>query len=187
MEYKNLSNLCNIERALYHEDTSRKENDAEHMYLMTALYLKYEQELLAQYPGLSPAKVMRMIAVHDLPESLAGDTWYLDPNKAAKRKAEILAASILFQNHASLFILWQDYEARLSRESHIVKKLDILQAVLANQLNAGHNHLENKTTFQVESNFCCFVKQYGEDCLTRAIDEAILSIYPDGYYKEDAE
>lgn len=187
MEYKNLSNLCNIERALYHETSDRKENDAEHMYLMTALYLKYEHELLAKYPNLDAAKVMRMIAVHDIPEALAGDTWYLatPADKAAKRKNELLAASILFQNHAPLFLLWQEYEMRLTLESQIVKKLDILQAVLANELNRGRNHIENKTTFDKEFNFCQFVKTYGEDCLTHAVYDAIKSIYPDGYYKEE--
>jgi putative hydrolase of HD superfamily len=121
-------------------DGSRLENSAEHSWhlVLTAMIMR-------QY---SPAPidllhVLEMVAVHDLVEIDAGDTFAYDAaghvTKAAREEA---AAARLFgllpvDQREHVTALWEEFEAQQSPESRFANALDRLQPLLQNASAGG--------------------------------------------------
>lgn len=120
-------------------DGSRRENSAEHSW-----HLILAAAVLREHASgdLDVLRVLEMLAVHDLVEIDAGDTFAYDSmNLATKAARETAAADRVFgllpDDQATGFRdRWDEFEAQLTREARVANALDRLQPLLQNA-NAG--------------------------------------------------
>lgn len=124
--------LRSIERQNLILDCSRPENSAEHSWHL-ALYAQVLAPLAG--PGVSAARAIRMLLLHDLVEIDAGDH-PIDGNHdwEAVAQAEAAAAERLFgllpaDQGAELKALWHEFEAAESPDARFAKKLDTCQPI----------------------------------------------------------
>src|SRR3954463_5389842 len=117
-------------------DGSRLENSAEHSWHVALAALA-----LAEYaPGVDLLRVLELIAVHDLVEIDAGDTFAYDPDgrvHVTKSERERAAAERVFGLLPSdladrLRARWEEFEAMQTGEARFANALDPLQALLQN-------------------------------------------------------
>jgi putative hydrolase of HD superfamily len=119
---------------------SRAENSAEHSWhlVMCAMVLK---EYAAEPADLSRA--LQMLAVHDIVEIDAGDTFAYDiAAHASKIAREQRAADRLFgllppDQADGIRALWNEFEAMHTPESRLANAVDRLQALLLNAESGG--------------------------------------------------
>jgi putative hydrolase of HD superfamily len=121
-------------------DASRQENSAEHSWhlvlgaIVMREYVTEECDLL---------RVLELLAVHDLVEIDAGDTFAYDAD-GIKTKAmrEEAAADRIFgllphEQAARLRALWEEFEAHETAEARFANALDRLQPLLQNASSGG--------------------------------------------------
>jgi putative hydrolases of HD superfamily len=117
-------------------EPARHENSAEHSWHLTVLAIT-----LAEYapPGIDLARVVAMLAVHDIVEVDAGDlsAYAPAPEQARQQAAERAAADRLFgllppDQAGRLRQLWDEFEERASLEARFARALDRLQPMLEN-------------------------------------------------------
>jgi putative hydrolase of HD superfamily len=117
-------------------DPARRENSAEHSWHLTVLALA-----LAEYApaGTDLARVIAMLAVHDVVEVDAGDlsAYAPQPEQARQLAAEHAAADRLFNllpadQADSMRKLWDEFEERATSEARFARALDRLQPMLEN-------------------------------------------------------
>ena len=120
-------------------DGSRRENSAEHSWHLVLAAVVLREQAPA---GLDQVRVLEMVAVHDLVEIDAGDTFAYDAvelvTKAARERA---AADRVFgllpaDQAGRLRALWEEFEAEETVEARFANALDRLQPFLQN-VNAG--------------------------------------------------
>jgi putative hydrolases of HD superfamily len=130
-----------VQRQTILTEPARRENSAEHSWHLTVMALT-----LGEYapPGTDLAKVVAMLALHDLVEVDAGDlSAYAAPADLARQQAaEVAAADRLFallppDQAASLRQLWDEFEERASQEARFARALDRLQPMLENVKAGG--------------------------------------------------
>jgi putative hydrolase of HD superfamily len=129
-------------------DNSRPENSAEHSW-----HLALAAVALREYapPGIDVPRVLELVAVHDLVEIDAGDTFAYDVVGAAtKADRERTAADRIFgllpRDQADLLRgRWEEFEAMATPEARFANALDRLQALLQNMQAGGGSW----TTFNV--------------------------------------
>lgn len=121
-------------------DRSRQENSAEHSWhlILAAMvmreYMTVECDLL---------HVLELVAVHDLVEIDAGDTFAYDaPGQETKAERELAAADRVFgllpEDQGAYFrALWEEFEARETPESRFANALDRFQPLLQNACSGG--------------------------------------------------
>jgi 5'-deoxynucleotidase YfbR-like HD superfamily hydrolase len=131
-------------------DASRRENSAEHSWHLTIAALA-----LAEHAGaVDLRRVLELVAVHDLVEIDAGDTFAYDRNLDAHRtKAdrERAAAVRIFgllppDQRDRLHALWDEFERAETAEARFANALDRLQALLQNMLAGGGSWIEFQVT-----------------------------------------
>jgi putative hydrolase of HD superfamily len=131
-------------------DGSRRENDAEHSWHLAVMAV-----LLAEYaagPQVDLARVVKMVLVHDVVEIDAGDTFHYDEaGNRDKPQREQKAADRLFgllpaDQEAELRGLWEEFEARQTREARYAAALDRLQPNLLNFRTQGRLWREHGVT-----------------------------------------
>jgi putative hydrolases of HD superfamily len=119
----------------------RRENSAEHSWHLTVLALA-----LAEYAptGTNIARVVAMLAVHDLVEVDAGDLSAYAPESDQARQlvAERAAADRLFgllpaDQAGAMRQLWDEFEERATSEARFARALDRLQPMLENVKAGG--------------------------------------------------
>ena len=121
-------------------DASRRENSAEHSWhlVLAALVLREHAS-----PGLDVIRVLEMLAVHDLVEIDAGDTFAYDAVELVTKSArEIAAADRLFgllppEQTAYFRALWEEFEIQQTLEARFANALDRLQPLLQNAHSGG--------------------------------------------------
>ena len=127
-------------------DGSRLENTAEHSWhlALTAVVL---EEYAASPVDMS--KVLRMLAVHDVVEIDAGDTFAYDTaGNATKEDRERRAADRIFgllptSLGAELRALWEEFEQATTPEARFANAVDRVQPFLQNRETQGgtwHTH-----------------------------------------------
>lgn len=121
-------------------DASRSENSAEHSWhLVLAAMIMRERAAV----DLDLLRVLEMVAVHDLVEIDAGDTFAYDTaGQATKVGRELAAADRVFgllpaDQCAYVRALWEEFEAQDSAESRFANALDRLQPLLQNACSGG--------------------------------------------------
>jgi putative hydrolase of HD superfamily len=130
-------------------DGSRHENSAEHSWHVALLAV-----LLADTapPDVDPARVLRMLLVHDLVEVDAGDTFCYDAAANLGREARERAAALrLFgilpaEQARELAGLWEEFEAAESPDARFAAALDRFQPLLLNFYGGGGSWREHAVT-----------------------------------------
>ena len=135
-----IDKLKKILRQTLLTDGSRRENDAEHSWHISAMAL-----ILSEYSNsdIDVLRVLKMLLIHDLVEIGAGDTFCYDveANKG-KPERERIAAEEVFgllpsDQARDLIELWEEFERRETPESKFAAALDRLQPVLHNCATEG--------------------------------------------------
>lgn len=136
-----IDKLKQVRRRSFLMDGSRRENSAEHSWHLGVMAL-----VLAEYANdrnLDLGKVLQMVAIHDLVEIYAGDTFCYDADATARQKErEREAAQRLFSllpedQAARLRALWEEFEAQQTPEAAFANALDRLHPVLHNYCTQG--------------------------------------------------
>jgi putative hydrolases of HD superfamily len=121
-------------------DGSRQENSAEHSW-----HLALAAVVMAEYAPapVNLVRVLEMLAVHDLVEIDAGDTFAYDTqNSATKADREHVAAERIFamlppDQAGWLRALWDEFEEQATAESKFANAMDRLQPLLQNAFSGG--------------------------------------------------
>jgi putative hydrolases of HD superfamily len=130
----------------------RRENDAEHSWHLAVAVM-----ILGEHaePGLDLARTLQMVLIHDVVEIDAGDTIaYADSSaQAAQAERERAAADRLFgllpaDQGSKLRALFEEFEARQTREARFARALDRVQPILQNVYSNGAAWRENGITPQ---------------------------------------
>lgn len=140
--------LKSVERATRLGDGSRQENSAEHSW-----HIMLYGWILSEYASapIDPARVLRMLLLHDIVEVDAGDMpihAVANPEAQAQQEAlEQAAAQRLFgllpcQQSEDFHALWTEFEAAASPDAVFAKSIDRVQPVLLNLLNGGGSWLD---------------------------------------------
>jgi putative hydrolases of HD superfamily len=131
-------------------DASRQENSAEHSWHLAIAVLA-----LCDYAeGIDRCRVLELVAVHDLVEIDAGDTFAYDRNldvHRTKAERERTAAARIFgllpsDQAQRLHALWEEFETAETREARFANALDRLQALVQNMLAGGGSWIEYQVT-----------------------------------------
>lgn len=131
-------------------DRSRHENSAEHSWHLAITALA-----LAEYAdSVDLRRVLELVAIHDLVEIDAGDTFAYDRDldvHRTKADRERAAADRIFgllpaDQGPRLLALWEEFEAAETRESQVANALDRLQALLQNATAGGGSWIEYRVT-----------------------------------------
>jgi acetyl esterase/lipase/5'-deoxynucleotidase YfbR-like HD superfamily hydrolase len=129
-------------------DASRRENTAEHSWHLVL----FAMTLAEQSPGIDAAHAVRLVAVHDLVEIDAGDTFFWDAKGYEdKEDRERAAAKRLFgllpaDQAAEYEALWEEFEAAQTPEAVFANAVDKLAPVLLNSHSGGRSWRENGIT-----------------------------------------
>ncbi len=116
-------------------DSSRRENSAEHSWHLVLLALILREHGAEE---IDLPRVLQMLAVHDLVEIDAGDTFAYDTAKQGSQPArERAAADRLFgllpaDQAADVRALWEEFEERRTADAQFANAVDRLQPLLQN-------------------------------------------------------
>jgi putative hydrolase of HD superfamily len=116
-------------------DGSRRENSAEHSWHLLLLAIVLREHAAA---GVDLPRVLEMLAVHDLVEIDAGDTFAYDAaHQATQAQRETAAADRVFgllpaDQARHLRSVWEEFEAKESAEARLAVAIDRLQPLLQN-------------------------------------------------------
>ncbi|MDA8369663.1 MAG: HD domain-containing protein [Nocardiopsaceae bacterium] len=130
-------------------DGSRRENDAEHSW-----HLALTARIFAEYApeGTDIDRVVEMVVLHDIVEIDAGDTFVYDTQGAdsqadrERAAAERIYALLPEDQAERTRALWEEFEARESREARFAKAIDRLAPMLANWHTEGGTWVRFKVT-----------------------------------------
>jgi len=167
-------------------DPARRENSAEHSWHLTVLALT-----LAEYApgGTDLARVVAMLAVHDVVEVDAGDlSVYAPPSDQARQQAaEVAAADRLFallpsDQAGSMRELWFEFEERTTLEARFARALDRLQPMLENVKVGGGTWRERGVTVADVLPKVALIEdgspqlgQFARDLIEQAVRDGILA------------
>ena len=129
-----------IARRTFLVDGSRLENSAEHSWhlVLAAMIMRRYSER-----AVDLLRVLEMLAVHDLVEIDAGDTFAYDAAaNESKHARERAAADRLFgllppDQSAHVRALWEEFENQITIESRFATAIDRLQPLLQNAHSGG--------------------------------------------------
>ena len=122
------------------DGTTRRENSAEHCWNLALIALLLHREVAAE---IDLGHALSLIAVHDLVEIEAGDTYAYDPaGRATQVERETAAAAIVFgalpaDLGVRLRALWEEFEAGETPEARFAMGCDRMQGFLQNVLSQG--------------------------------------------------
>jgi 5'-deoxynucleotidase YfbR-like HD superfamily hydrolase len=132
--------LKNILRRTPLVDSSRRENSAEHSWHLVLAAMVMREYVTEECDFL---RALELMAVHDLVEIDAGDTFAYDAiGQTTKASRETAAAGRIFgllpSGQASYFrALWEEFEAQQTSESRFANALDRFQPLLQNACSGG--------------------------------------------------
>jgi len=138
---REIDKLKNVLRQTWLLDRSRQENSAEHSWHLAAMATVLAEH--AKQPNVDLVRVLKMIALHDVVEIDAGDTFaYDEGGNADKGEREKEAAARIFgllppDQERELRGLWEEFEARETPDARFGAALDRLQPLLHNYLTQG--------------------------------------------------
>jgi len=181
--------LRGVQRQTMLAGLARRENSAEHSWHLTVLAL-----ILAEYApaGTDLARVVAMLALHDLVEVDAGDLSAYAPeaDQARQHAAEVAAADRLFallppDQAGSLRQLWDDFEERGTVEARFARALDRLQPMLENVKAGGGTWRERGVTADEVLTKVALIEdgsqplgRFARDLVERAVLDGILAPGP---------
>lgn len=130
-------------------DSSRRENSAEHSWhLIVAAIVLLEHSA----GDVSLLHVLEMLAVHDLVEIDAGDTFAYDAQDlVTKEERELAAAERIFgllppDQASRVRSLWDEFEAQQTPDARFANAMDRLQPLLQNACAQGGSWRDHDLT-----------------------------------------
>jgi putative hydrolase of HD superfamily len=133
-----LHSFQGVERVMYAPDLARRENDAEHSYLLAMLSWYLMDSLHLPY---SKEKVLSYALVHDLHEAYAGDTYIFDEKaletKHQREKEARVRIAREFPECPDLHSSIEEYEERKDPEAAFVYAVDKLIPLITNYIQNG--------------------------------------------------
>lgn len=141
--------LKTVERQTSPVGLSRKENSAEHSWQVILA-----ATILAPHSAepIDLLRVIKMLAIHDLPEIECGDVFHYAKDQDPDLPARELAATKRILSHLPIdqaqefLALWQEFEARETPEAKFAHSVDRLMAFIMNQNNQGGTWVEHNLT-----------------------------------------
>lgn len=154
---------------------SNPESVSDHTYSMCAIGM-----ILSDMLGLDTERVMKMIIIHDLAESIIGDYMPGEITRKKKRIDERKAmTSILYQMPVAIRSnykgIWEEYQLNKTQVAKFVHKLDKLEmAMQATQyINEGH---PNKILFQFLDSVRISLAKFNVNQDNQGHDDIIIEI-----------
>jgi putative hydrolase of HD superfamily len=135
---KRAENLKNTYRFSF-TSTGKRESVAEHSWRVCLLVVAYASKL----QGIDIEKCLKLAVIHDLAESICGDTPAIDrvdsiEKYTMERDAMInITKSLNWKIRKEIMSIWEEYEHESTDESKIVKALDKFETLI--QHNQGLN------------------------------------------------
>ena len=132
--------LKTISRRTLLVDLSRRENSAEHSWHLVLAAMVLHEYASERFDLL---RVLELVAVHDLVEIDAGDTFAYDAlAQVDKAERELAAADRVFgllptDQRAHFRALWEEFEAQQTPEACFANALDRFQPLLQNAHSGG--------------------------------------------------
>ncbi|MEN8374794.1 MAG: HD domain-containing protein [Gemmatimonadota bacterium] len=144
-----LDRLKGVVRMTSLMDGSRRENSAEHSW-----HLAVMAPLLAEHApdAVDVSRVVMMLAIHDVVEIDAGDTFAFDKTaNLDKEERERAAADHLYgllpeDQGSALRRLWDEFEEGQTPDARFAVALDRFQGLLQNYANGGGTWFEHGVT-----------------------------------------
>jgi len=144
-----IDKLKSVLRRTYLIAEDRHENTAEHSWHLAMMAM-----LLAEYANepIEPARVIKMVLVHDIVEIDAGDTYFydaagtLDKAERERRAADRLFALLPEDQGRELRELWEELESGQTPESRFASALDRFIPQLHNYYTQGKSWKEHGVT-----------------------------------------
>ncbi len=139
-------------------DVSRQESVAEHSWMICLIALIVMERVELQ---LDKLKVLKMLILHDLAESITGDIPLAHQNEnfnhVAKVESERIAMEKLCESlpldiKNDLIQIWEEYEQRISSEARLAKAIDVLEACMQ------HWIADIATWDQGDFDVCAYIK-----------------------------
>lgn len=182
---KEIDRLKNIKRQSYIADKSRRENDAEHSWHIAVMALVLKEH--ADNKDFDILKVVSMLLIHDIVEIYAGDTFiYDEEGKKEQEKKEKEAADKIFSllppdQEKEFRDLWDEFEAKESKEALFAKSMDRLHPMLLNYYAEGatwkKHDVNSSMVKDVNSGIAdgsAVLWEYAEDLIEKAVDKGFL-------------
>jgi putative hydrolase of HD superfamily len=136
-------------RVVLPDGATRRENSAEHCWSLALIGALLHQDVAQP---LDLGRALAMVAIHDLVEIEAGDTFAYDAEGRATQAArEAAAARTVFgllpaELGLRLRALWEEFEAGESAEARFAMACDRMQGFLQNVLSGGQAWREHGVT-----------------------------------------
>jgi putative hydrolases of HD superfamily len=175
-----------VQRQTMLTEPARRENSAEHSWHLTVMAVT-----LAEHapPGTDMARVVAMLALHDIVEVDAGDlsVYAAETEQERQRAAEQAAAERIFgllppDQAGSLRQLWRDFEERASPEAQFARALDRLQPMLENVKVGGGTWQERAVTADQVLTKVALIEdgsvrlgRFARDLIDQAVRDGILA------------
>ncbi|HUK14506.1 MAG TPA: HD domain-containing protein [Thermoanaerobaculaceae bacterium] len=184
-----IDKLKEVLRRTYLTGSLRRENTAEHSWHVAVMAL-----VLAEYADqpVDPARVVKMLLVHDIVEVDAGDTYVYDEAAVATRaEREERAAARLFgllpsDQAAELAGLWREFDARRSADARFAAALDRIMPVLHNVATGGRSWREHGITAdrvvarnRTIADGSAALWEYARRLIERAVADGVLAAAPE--------
>lgn len=152
-----------------HTSSGRKESAAEHTWRLSLMILTFAD----QFEGLDLLKLLKMVILHDLGETIHGDIPAPEQggagDKAGQERADFqsLIESLPPDFQAEFLELWDDYEYVRSPEAKVAKAFDKLETLLQ------HTQGKNPADFDYGFNLNYGTKYTAATPLTQQIRDVI--------------
>jgi putative hydrolases of HD superfamily len=163
---------------------NRAENTAEHSWHSILMAMAFAEEAPA---GTDMLKVLKMIALHDIVEIYAGDTFFYDEKAYVgkfERESEAIEkiTNLLPDAEKEEFkSLWFEFENQQTTESVFANAVDQLMPVLLNAENNGLSWTENGVTaeqvrkkMKVIEKASPVLKEVFDSAIQKAIEKKLL-------------
>ena len=136
--HKKAEKLKTTTRHSWLTDPSRQESVAEHSWMLCLLALLLHDQLETKTDLL---KVLKMVAIHDLPEAVTGDipSHEVSARQNNKHKLEGKAlrgfvADFPKREADEIFSLWKEFEEAKTPEAQFANSLDKIEALLQHNI-----------------------------------------------------
>jgi len=131
-----LDNLKKVTRQNPLVDGTRRERTAEHSWHVAMAVLCFHQYATEQ---IDLGRAVQLAVVHDLPETVVGDTFVYSPAIKSRRDREQTAMQECVVKKASevgdyIMKAWEEYEYEASPEGRFVMAVDVLLPVFINSV-----------------------------------------------------
>lgn len=120
------------------------ESVAEHVFSMAIIGM-----IFSDLKNMDTGKILKIILLHDLAESIIGD---ITPEKISKEEKQIIenkAMKNILKNLPSsiqkqYYLLWEEYQLNNSKEAKIVHQIDKLEMALQAKIYSNEGYSEEK-------------------------------------------